>query len=331
MTNGPLEAELADSRPHVADCTIGFSPLGTRRHTRDVVSIELTEHTYLPDGELTSGWFPNIVRAFRTAADRLPPGPRSFGTIGVGPGLEAILAVELLDAIQVFVSDVHQDVADTAVSNVLRNCPGLTPDRVTGFTADLCTGFIERGITVDVLYENLPNLPISELSIDNGVTTASFFGERRLAAIPAIFAEHRLPLHYLFLQQASRCLRPGGGVICCIGGRVPIDIVRQMFHDSGFVPSVLNFDIVRQFESERVLSGYAAAEAASGIRFRFYPYEPSAHLLSDIRGTRATVEEAIADPRFAALAIRASAAQDLEHGGTAIGHLGVVWYGTPIR
>lgn len=322
---------MADFRPQDVDCTIGFSSLEPLRHTRDAISIALTEHTYLPDGELTDGWFPNIVRAFRAVAERLPATPRTFGTIGVGPGLEAILAVEFLHATRVFLSDVHQDVVDTAVSNVLRNCPRLTPDDVHGFTADLCSGFIERGVTVDMLYENLPNLPISELSMGDGVTTASFFGESRLAAIPDTFARHRLPLHYLFLQQATRCLRPGGGVICCIGGRVPIVIVRQMFAECGFTPSVLNFDMVRQFESERVLSGYVAAEAASGIRFNFYPYKQGRQLLSEIHGAGATIDEAIADPRFARLAMNAAAAQKLEGGGTAIGHVGVVWYGTRAR
>lgn len=328
-----MGGSLGVSDYRVVDCSDAFAPIRNRVRTADTISIRLTEHTYLPDGELTQGWFPNILRAFGILSSLRSVGqkPERFASIGVGPGLDAIAAVEMLDVTDLVLTDVHADVVELAKQNVLTNCPRIRPERVQAFYSDLCEGLIDRGVTVDLLYENLPNLPISDVAISEGVTTASFFGRDRMKAIPDLYGQHRLVLHYLFLQKAQRCLRPSGAVICCIGGRIPIAVVRSMFDMCGYVPDVLNYDMVRQFESEKVLAGYVEAEAESDIRFKFYPYAQGRRALVDLREQQVRIDDVFEHPRLRSIVLTATEAQQAEARGTAIGHVGVVWRGTPKR
>lgn len=318
----------------VVDCTTAFAGLGKRVRIADTISVALTEHTYLPSGELTEGWFQNILRAYGALGAQHSAGgfaPRSFGSIGVGPGLDAIAAVEMLNVTDLVLTDVHDDVVELAKANVLANCPDIAPPRVQAFLSDVCSGLIQRQVKVDLLYENLPNLPLAEVEIGEGVTTASFFGRERMRSIPALFSTHRLVLHYIFLQQAHQCLTSRGAVICCIGGRIPIAVVRSMFDDCGYLPHTLNFDMVRQFESEKVLAGYVEAEAESGILFKFYPYDEGTRVLRELRDRGVTIDDVFDDDRLRSVTLSASQAQKAEASGTAIGHVGVVWRGVPKR
>src|SRR5437762_1782583 len=114
-------------------------PIRNRVRTADRISVRLTEHTYLPEGELTQGWFPNILRAFGAVSGRRSAGqraPERFASIGVGPGLDAIAAVEVLDVTELVLTDVHADVVELAKQNVLTNCPRIHPEGVQAFYSD---------------------------------------------------------------------------------------------------------------------------------------------------------------------------------------------------
>jgi hypothetical protein len=314
------------------DCTAAFAGLGSRERSLASVSVQLTPHTYLPRGELTEGWFPNILGAFRelrAALAREGRRPKAFASIGVGPGLDAIAAVEILGVDRLYVTDVHQDVVDTARTNVLANCPGISAAHVTGMTGDLCEGLLAEQVRVDVLYENLPNLPTDARAVREGAMTASFFDAGRVSAVPEIYSRRRLGLHYLFLSQGRPVLTAEGCVVCCIGGRVPAALVRAMFVELGYRPEVINYEIVRQFESDKVLAAYADAERLGGDIFTFYPFYEAREALSRLRDSEpeATVDVAIQDPRLQSLAMDARQALAHENGGHAIGHLGMVWRG----
>lgn len=329
---------MSSANPHmftdgVVDCTDAFSLFGQRTRTGDAIRIRITEHTYLPDGEEREGWFPNIARAFRELAERSAREGRplsSYASVGIGPGLDAIAAVEALGVRQVALMDLHQDVVDMAKDNVLRNCPSLQPTDVSAFVSDVCAGLRARDIRSDVVYENLPNIPADDVDFGAGVATASFFRGRKTAAVPDVFARHRLALHYRFLSEARACLTETGVVVCCIGGRVPAGVVEAMFVDCGYTPDVLNFEMVRQFEAGGVVAGFAEAERQEHLTFRFYPYRAGRAALEEIRRRDGvTIHEVMDDPILARLCMTATEAQDRFARGHDIGHLGVVWRGRP--
>ncbi len=319
--------------PAAVDCTNAFDLFGRRQRTDSEIRIRITEHTYLPSGETREGWFPNIARGFLRLAERTAQDGRSlksYASVGIGPGLDAIAAVEALGVRDLVLMDLHEDVVESAKENVLRNCPAIEPDHVCAFVSDLCTEMRRRDIRADVVYENLPNIPADDVDLEDGVTAASFFRRAPSVTIPDVYARHRLALHYRFLMQARECLTDTGVVVCCIGGRVPARVVEQMFINCGYSPDVLNFEMVRQFEAAGVVGGFAQAERREGLTFRFYPYRAGRAALEEIR-TRdgESIGVVMDDPALQRLCMTAVEAEARLAAGEDIGHLGVVWRGRP--
>jgi len=326
---------VADKQPsvqRVVDCTEAFSQIHRGRKSERVL-VRTTEHTYLPDGEPTEGWFPNVLCALvRLAALAEKEGRvlESYASVGIGPGLDAIAAVEALGVRRLALMDLHQDVVDAARDNVLRNCPTIERSAVTAFVSDLCEGLRSRGIRSDVVYENLPNIPADDRDLGAGVMAASFFRQPSSFVMPPIYAAHRLALHYRFLTQARECLNESGVVVCCIGGRVPVRVVEAMFVDCGYAPDVLNFEMVRQFEAEGVVAGFAEAERQEHLTFRFYPYREGRAALEEIRARGGvSINSVIDDPALERLCMTAADAEARLRAGGDIGHLGLVWRGRP--
>lgn len=317
----------------LVDCTDAFDLFGRRDRTSAEIRIRVTEHTYLPAGETREGWFPNIARGLLRLAERSAQEGRplqSYASVGIGPGLDAIAAVEALGVRRLALMDLHQDVVDSAKENVLRNCPSIKPDDVCAFVSDLCTEMRRRDLRSDVLYENLPNIPADDVDLSAGVTAASFFRRAPSLTIPNVYARHRLALHYRFLTQARECLTDTGVVVCCIGGRVPLRIVEEMFVETGYSPDVLNFEMVRQFEAAGVVGGFAQAERQERLMFRFYPYREGRAALEEIRSRNGhSIASVMEDAALQRLSISAVEAEARLAAGEDIGHLGVVWRGRP--
>lgn len=293
--------------------------------------ITLNEHTYLPDGELTEGWFPNIARAFLALVSSRRQPVESYGSIGIGPGLDAILAAEILGARKMVLADIHEDVATLARQNVVRNCASVKEEDVFALGSDVCEALLAQGLQVEILYENLPNLPTVELDISDGVMSASFFQQRAELGPSSVYSRFRLSMHRRFLEQARSCITQAGAVICSIGGRVPFDLVRSMFTECGFKPQVLNFEMVRQFEADGVLPGYAQVEESEGIQFRYYPFAEARHALRDMRAEGlVSIDDAVADPRLQRICLSATEARTWHDTGRPIAHMGVVWLGSPL-
>ncbi len=259
------------------DCTQFFDELGPRERTRERIVLELTEHTYFPEGEPSTGWLPKVRRAFRILAGSLSNGKIEHGTVcivGCGPALDGILAAEILRPDYLVLTDVHEDVVATGKRNVLRNCVSQTAIRIDAYVSDLCQALIYHKIKADLIYENLPNLATpGDVNLDDGALSASFFAisETQRNIIPSEFAEHMLALHYTCLMEARECLRPGGEIISCIGARIPQKIIFRMFRELGYSPALVVVDLVEQFEAEKVLAEYARVERDKpNMEFVFY-------------------------------------------------------------
>ncbi len=269
------------------DCTTFFDALNPRVRTRDKVSIEIDDHTYLPEGELLDGWLPRTREAFRLLARSAGEPARTYqsmGIVGCGPGVDAALAVELLDPTLLVLMDLRQDIVNIAVENVRRNCIIRPGNEVTGYESDLCGALRRMGKRVDLIYENLPNLPaLKGLTLDHSALTASFYDDSTYAPIPKEYDRLMLGLHYRFLVEARECLEPGGQVISCVGGRVPFGAIESMFLKLGYRPSLLVTDIVRQFEAERLLPQYSYLEQQTGMKFRFLPLEAGKATFAQLR------------------------------------------------
>ena len=319
--------------PTEVDCSRLFAPLGLRSRTAAEVRVAVNEYSYLPPGEMDEGWLPNVRAAF-TALGRARRCD-TFCSIGCGPGVDAILAAELINPRSMILTDLRDDVVELARENVLRNCTSLDAGRLLGLTGSLCDELIARGLSADVIYENLPNLPTSTLNLASGCRTASFFDPGQSRPVPAEFADNMLALHYLFLSQVRNCLSADGVVVCSIGLRVPLDLVLRLFEINRFRSEILAVGAVRQLAAEEVLPHYADIEAASPNRtpFLFFPH---AALVEAVRKSdRPDVSRRDLIAAVAGRADLALSAQEAYHAvrfgdGAHVGHLGAVILGTPM-
>jgi len=230
------------------------------------------------------------------------------------------------------ITDIHSDVVDVAQENILSNCPSLNEGMIEKFQSDLCKELISRNISVDLLYENLPNLPVLEgTNIKQSTFTASFYDPNNYPKLPTEIANYFLSLHYLFLKQAKLCLTPSGFVVCCIGVRVPMTIIQKMFIELGFYPDILVFDMVLQLQADDVLDAYVSAEESGHIEFNFYPYDKGIELLQRIQSEDRDVDYNTIIEMMKRLRLSAREAKESMCRGWRIGHLGAVIKGSQLR
>jgi len=196
--------------------------------------------------------------------------PKSFATIGTGSGIDSAGVYEIFHPEKIFQIDVHPNVPEIADKNA-KTLIG-NGAKVETFLGDLCQPLVERGIIVDLVYANIPNIPSDEPIWDKKVSASKFL-VRDAKDCPRIFQKWCLTLQYLFLKEAKKVLAPRGVVVDAIGARVPYEILEQLFTDNSYAVQELASVYKLQSEPEDVLSGYVKAEKESGIEFDFYDHE----------------------------------------------------------
>lgn len=194
----------------------------------------------------------------------------SFATIGTGSGMDSIGIFELFAPSKIYQVDIHPNVPELAHMNA----KSIIGDgaKIETYLGDLCSPLIERGVKVDLVYANIPNVPSAEPIWDKKVS-ASQFTTRDVEDCPEIFQKWLLVLQYLFLKQAKLILNPGGVVVDAIGSRVPHHLLEDLYKTNGYVVSELVSVYKMQSEPEDALAGYAKDEAEHGIEFDFYDHE----------------------------------------------------------
>lgn len=249
-----------------------FFELPTVLRIRDSLEIGLTDRSYLPkSNDLRSDWVASVATpAFKALAQTGASVPR-FCTIGTGAGLDALAAIEILKSDTVAFTDLHQDVVDRARHNILDNLrPDVRVELISG-AGDILAPLAGEADNFDVIYENLPNIPLSEAGDIRDGQTSSTFITKRSEAIPKFAEQYLITLHYLALEQARPMLRSGGRVLSSIGGRVPLRQILNLAEHTGYHGNILTYTWKRQSEPEEVIGGYAAWEARGHGPFHFYP------------------------------------------------------------
>ncbi len=232
-------------------------------------SIDLNDNTYDFNPEAPKDhWLYGALLGFEDLK-RQGFSPETFATIGTGSGTDSIGAYHIFHPKEIYQTDIHPNVLDIAERNAKRLIPSSVP--VSTYQGDLCAPLIERGIKVDLLYANIPNVP-SDVPVWNGTVSASRF-ERGSLQGPEIFDKWLLTLQYAFLQQAKQALSPAGVVAVAIGDRVPRAILEQMFIENGYHSEELITIYKIQTEPEEIITGYADQELKAGVTFEFYDHE----------------------------------------------------------
>ncbi|MBI2655247.1 hypothetical protein HYX06_02370 [Candidatus Woesearchaeota archaeon] len=237
--------------------------------TEKPVIVNETEDTYPIKADTWDNWFPFAYLAFQEIARSQTVS--SFAAIGTGNGADALGAINIFgrDLETIIITDVGNAALQVSDQNVRRYSKGK---KVFALNGSLCQPLIQRGIKVDLIYENLPNIPDGE-DVSSGYRQASVYNPSLLPAVPdKLVRDYLLESHYSLLKESKHALNHGGSVICSIGGRVPNSVLRGMVERLGYKYEELITGFKRQTEPLEVLPGYAKAEK-DGIEFDFYKYD----------------------------------------------------------
>ncbi len=256
-----------------------FSALMPTAQIRSDIELSIDEHAYLPKVEDPKyDWVARAaIPALRVLGAKLAAqghAVRDFCTIGTGTGTDALAAIEILKPRELVVTDLHQSVVEQALTNIRRNVLRQNDVIVRGEVGDLCAPLLEAGYKFDLIYENLPNIPVAlDIDLLSGRNTSSFYRADGEDA-PGWVRDDLLELHYRFLKQARSLLHEGGSVLCSIGSRRPLRSILDMVHAANYEPEILIFTWKMQSEAEEVIGGYVRQQRQSPhTPFSFYDAE----------------------------------------------------------
>lgn len=262
-------ADLAGSEgSNMIDVTGLFKQFGVQKNIRGFFN----RHTYEIDPRAPeNNWLYPAFRGFEVLQRNLAQQGKNvhtFATIGTGAGWDAVGAYHIFKPERLVATDYHPKVLPIAHRNIRGNVP--TNIEVLTLTGDLCAPLREEGVLADVIYANLPLLPDDPEKVMQNMRSSTFVAWERIHAAPEDYRRHRLAMKYHFLLDAASSLTQGGSVVINLGGRVPVELVQQMFTDCGYTYEELFTMLKIQSQPEEVLPGFAQAERETGVTFDYY-------------------------------------------------------------
>jgi methylase of polypeptide subunit release factors len=293
-----------------ADVSFLLTPYTDRK-----ISIRLDRRMYSIKQEAEANWVWHAFRGFAKVEQQLAAlgrSPQSFAAIGTGSGLDAIGAAHIFPSLRrIIVTDVEEPLARLAAANVRANVGDHI--KVEALAGDVCLPLAESGLSVDVIYANLPNIPVGRDAaiIDHG----TFYRPGEDGTGDALLDRYLLGLQHHFLRSAKHALRPDGVALLMIGGRFPYRIFDRLAAGAGFAFDEVLCYFKRQTEADNVVSGYAAAEAA-GVEFDFYDFDAARATLRGGEQLSGRALKAAIEP----WRLSAHAAQEHLRAGREIGH-----------
>ena len=242
------------------------------KQVQDYLSVGVTDHAYLPKTEdITSDWVAYIAApAFKLIRENLRHDVEAFASIGTGSGIDVLTGIELLGAKRVGFTDLLESVVDAAAENIKKNLKNADSIELEFGAGDLLQPLQNGKRRYDVIYENLPNVPLTDNTKIEDKRNSGHYLEKRVEVIPEFVHEQMLDLHYLALKQARDYLADKGAVYSTLGGRVPLSAFIKLGELAGLSSEIFTYSWKVQAEPEDVISGYAAQEKAGLGPFRFY-------------------------------------------------------------
>ncbi len=245
---------------------------GAPKHVQDYLSVAVTDHAYLPKTEdVSSDWVAYIAApAFKLIRENLGHDVEAFASIGTGSGIDVLTGIELLGAKRVGFTDLQKGVVNVAAENIKTNLKDGDSVELEFGAGDLLQPLQNGKRRYDVIYENLPNVPLTDNTKIEDKRNSGHYLEKRVEAIPEFVHEQMLDLHYLALKQARDYLADKGAVYSTLGGRVPLSAFIKLGELAGLSSEIFTYSWKVQAEPEDVISGYASQEKAGLGPFRFY-------------------------------------------------------------
>ncbi|MFH1256703.1 MAG: hypothetical protein V1494_05440 [Candidatus Diapherotrites archaeon] len=240
------------------------------------VSILYNERMYPVKKRLEENWVYYAFSGFKVLNAELERRGRpveSFAAIGSGNGVDALGAHFVFKkAKRFFITDIDSEVIGLALNNFHNNCERRTGLEVTALSGNLTAPLVEKEVECDLVYANLPNIPLWSESQKKGFGLSTFYNPGAVDRVPSKIGDYLLGLQYRFLRSAPASLSKKGSVVQLIGGRFPVKIFDALFKRTEFELESLCLGFKPQTEAKEVLEGYSRAEKQNGVEFIFYDY-----------------------------------------------------------
>jgi methylase of polypeptide subunit release factors len=325
-----LAQDLARSPASLVIDSLAYLDIPAASRIKPRLDLVIADRAYRPDpDDPQRDWVASVAApAFKQLRARRGAGAcRAFLSVGTGAGVDALAGIELLEADTVGITDLFEDVVATAAGNIRRNV--AAPVLLHAAAGDLLQPLRGSGVRFDVIYENLPNLPLADagrLQVDR---TSAAFVPPRTEAVPEFVADWLLVLHYLALKQARDFLAPGGTVLSTLGTRLPLGIIADMTQAAGYKPSFLTYGWKLQADAADVIAGYAHWQRSGFGPFHFYPADRLEAAFVGLDPGEAGAYAYAIERSLAPARLDAVAALEAWQAGTRIGHTFVVLKSDP--
>ena len=216
---------------------------GAPKHVQDYLSVAVTDHAYLPKTEdITSDWVAYIAApAFKLIRENLGHDVEAFASIGTGSGIDVLTGIELLGAKRVGFTDLQKSVVNAAAENIKKNLKNADSVELEFGAGDLLQPLQNGKHRYDVIYENLPNVPLTDNTKIEDKRNSGHYLEKRVEVIPEFVHEQMLDLHYLALKQARDYLADKGAVYSTLGGRVPLSAFIKLGELAGLSSEIFTY------------------------------------------------------------------------------------------
>jgi hypothetical protein len=200
--------------------------------------------------------------------------PRSFAAVGTGSGVDAIGAGFIFPTLEtIAVTDIEPGVLAQGLENVRANVrAGVS---VIGQAGDLCCPLHALRQRFDLIYANLPNLPVPAKK-NGAIDFNTCYAERDETLDPKL-AAYLLGFQYMFLKSARAVLDEKGSALLMIGGRFPYEMFARLAELSGYVFEELLCCLRLETDLATTIDAYAAHEGE--IEFDYYLFDESTRAL----------------------------------------------------
>jgi len=234
------------------------------------VVIRVDPFVYDVDKTPESNWVWHAFRGFRKLEGKLREEsrlPHSFASVGTGCGVDAIGAQLIFPTLEaIMVTDVSSEIVSLAMTNIRTHVPASVA--VSGIVGNICYPLHNQSARYDIIYANLPNLPVASknIPIDTGTFYYTNDGDR-----DSTLDNYLLAMQYDLLRSARPVLNEQGSALIMVGGRFPYEIFDHLKTKTGYVFEELLCCLKLQTQAHSTISGYMDHEGK--VEFDFYLYD----------------------------------------------------------
>lgn len=233
------------------------------------VSVDANSHTYIPNKDYKNDWLYFMLLGAMALKRKRKNQINNLLSIGSGNGIDLIGLNKIFHANNIWGTDINTEVLDLIRDNIFKYVVPETNVKV--IKSDIFDNNAFKDQQFDLIYENLPNIPINliDKKLMSGINSSSYISTTSVNN--NYFSRYLLDLHYRFLEQCSEYMSNRSAAICNIGIRFPLSVYQRLFDHFSYNHEVLVAGLKIQTEALDVIKGYQHA----GDQFKnssFYYY-----------------------------------------------------------